>query len=191
MLLIILGLIIWIAAHAARRLAPNIRQSLEEKLGSGAKGVMALAIVAGLVLMIVGYRNAAEVPLWVPPLWLTHVNNLLMIVALWILLTTVTKPGTAFIMGSMKNPQLTGFKIWAFAHLLVNGDLASVVLFGGLLLWAVLQVIIAKRTPQAELVNPDAAPISSPWVHLALVVVVFLAVTFAHNWLGVWPFGRS
>ena len=77
------------------------------------------------------------------------------------------------------HPQLTGFKVWAAAHLLVNGDLASILLFGGLLAWAVVEVIFSKRVP--GLVNRDSAPISSPIVHLGLVVVAFGVVAGIHD----------
>jgi uncharacterized membrane protein len=186
MFLIIAGLIIWTLAHLLRSLAPQIRQSLQDRFGNGAKGIMAVVIVISVILMITGYRSADQLLLWSPPLWLWSINNLLMLLALYMYFTTATKPGTAFIFGSLKNPQLTGFKVWAAAHLLVNGDLASVVLFGGLLAWAVIQVIAAKRT--VSLVDRNTAPISSPWVHAALSVAAFFAIAFIHYWLGAYPF---
>ena len=185
--MLILGLALWTAAHLLRSVQPERRAALEARFGAGSKGIMALLILAGLGLMILGYRAAPFVPVWTPPEFLTHLNNLLMILAFYMYMTTATKPGTAFVFGNLKNPQLTGFKVWAAAHLLVNGDLAAIVLFGGLLGWAVAEVIAAKRVP--GLVNRDTAPISSPWIHLGVVVVAFAAVAGIHVWLGVWPFG--
>jgi len=189
MFLLIVGLIIWTIAHLLRSFAKDFRQSLQDKFGNGSKGIIALAIVASLVLMIIGYRGADVKLLWVAPVWMIYVNNILMILALYVYFTTATKPGTAFFMGSLKNPQLTGFKIWAVAHLLVNGDLASVVLFGGLLCWAVVEVIASKRT--VSLVNRDKAPISSPWVHLVLVAAMFILIVALHSWAGRSPFALS
>jgi len=189
MLLLIIGLVIWIAAHLLRSLAPQLRKNLQDRLGSASKGLMTIIILLSLGLIVAGYKSAGFVPVWTPPLWMTHINNALMIIATYMYFTTATKPGTAFLFGSLKNPQLTGFKVWAFGHLLVNGDLASMVLFGGLLAWAVVQVIAAKRAP--SLVDRDTAKITSPWVHLALVVAAFAAFTFIHTWAGVWPFGHS
>lgn len=186
-LLLIAGVLLWTGAHLFRAVKPDARSALQERFGQGAKGIMALLILASLVMMIFGYRWVPFIEVWSPPGFLTHVNNLLMILAFYMYLTTATTPGTAFVFGSLKNPQLTGFKVWAFAHLLVNGDLASLILFGGLLAWAVLEVIFSKRVP--GLVNRDTAKITSPWVHLGLVVVVFLAVLGIHVWLGVRPFG--
>jgi uncharacterized membrane protein len=185
MLLLVTGLILWTAAHLFRSCTPDLRESLQTKLGNGAKGVMGVIILISLVLMVIGYRNADFIHIWSPPFWLVYVNNVLMVIALYMYLTTATQPGTAFVFGNMKNPQLTGFKVWAFSHLLVNGDLASILLFGGLLAWAVLQVISSKRV--ASLVNRNDAPISSPWIHLLLVVAVLIGIALVHNWLGVYP----
>lgn len=186
MLLILVGLFIWIAAHLLRSCAQNFRQTLQQKFGDGSKGIIGLVILISLALMIFGYRNAEPVLLWSPPALMRYLNNLLMFIALYVYLTTATKPGTAFIFGRLKHPQLTGFKVWAIAHLLVNGDLPSVVLFGGLLIWAVIQIVVANRT--SSLVDQNTAPITSPWVHLLLAVGVFVAVALVHNWLGVYPF---
>ncbi|KNG94382.1 NnrU family protein [Pseudaestuariivita atlantica] len=187
MTLLILGLILWTAAHLMRAGAPNARAALQSRMGDASKAVMGLVIIASVVLMVLGYRSADPVIVWSPPAFLTHVNNLLVLIAFYMYLTTATKPGTAFVFGNLKNPQLTGFKLWAFAHLLVNGDLASIILFGGLLAWAVVQVILSKRAP--SMVDRGTAPISNPWVHLGLVLAVFAVVAVIHGWLGPWPFG--
>ena len=183
---LIIGLIIWTVAHLQRTYAKPFRQKLQDKFGNASKGIIALVIVISLVLMIIGYRSTEEQFLWVAPVWMIYVNNLLMLLALYIYFTSATKPGTAFVFGSLKNPQLTGFKIWAVAHLLVNGDIASLVLFGGLLIWAVLEVIAAKKN--VSLVDRTTAPISSPWIHLLLVALAFIAITLLHSWAGRSPF---
>ncbi len=186
MLLIVIGLGIWIAAHLLRSCAKDYRALLQQRFGNASKGIMAVIILLSLALMIIGYRGADTVLLWAPPVWLTYVNNVLMLAALYIYFTTATKPGTAFIFGSLKNPQLTGFIVWAVAHLLVNGDLASVVLFGGLLIWAVAQIAVSGKS--VSLVDQATAPISSPWVHLGLVAGMFVLIVLLHNWIGVRPF---
>ncbi|MEL6167311.1 MAG: NnrU family protein [Pseudomonadota bacterium] len=184
---LILGLALWAGLHLCKPLAPAFRSALQDRLGDGSKGLIALGLVLSVVLMWWGYRSAALVVIWTSPSWMTHLNNLLMLLAFYMFLTTATKPGTAFMFGNLKNPQLTGFKVWAVAHLLVNGDLAALILFGGLLAWAVAEVIVAKRRPSA--VDRTTAPIGSPWVHLALVLVAFAGVAALHSWLGRWPFG--
>lgn len=185
--LLIAGLALWTGAHLLRSVAPDLRDRLQDRLGNGSKGVMALLILASVLLMVLGYRAAPVVIVWSPPAFLTHVNNLLMLFAFYVYLQTMTKPGTAFVMGNTRNPQLTGFKIWAVAHLLVNGDLASILLFLGLLGWAVAEVIASKKLP--SLVNRDKAKITSPVVHLGLTLVVVAVVMGLHHLLGVTPWG--
>ena len=187
MTLLIIGLILWTALHLMRCAAPGVRQALHDKLGLGAKGLIAIGILVSVGLMVVGYRGAEFIPIWTPPAFFGHINNLLMLFAFYVYFQTATAPGTAWIMGNTKNPQLTGFKIWAFAHLLANGDLASILLFGGLLAWAVVQVILGKKTP--SLVDRSKARITSPVVHLAVSLGVFVIVAGIHIWLGVNPFG--
>lgn len=187
MILLILGLLLWTACHLARSAAPDFRQSLTDGFGETSKGIMAVGILLSVALMIFGYRSAAFIPVWNPPAFFTHINNLLMLFALYVYFQTATKPGTAWIMSHTKNPQLTGFKIWAVAHLLVNGDLAAIILFGGLLGWAVVQVIFSKRVP--SMVDRETAKIDSPFVHLGLVLAVFVGIAIVHTLLGRWPFG--
>lgn len=187
MILLILGLILWTALHLYRSVMPDHRAALQERMGSAAKGVIAGGIVVSVVLMVVGYRWADFIPVWTPPSFLTGINNLLMVFALYVYLITATKPGTAWVMGNIRNPQLTGFKIWAVAHLLVNGDLASVLLFGGLLAWAVAEVVFSKRV--VSLVNRDDAKVTSPVVHFGITIAAVAVIAGIHTWLGVWPFG--
>ena len=136
MTLLILGVLLWAAAHLLKRLAPGLRARLGEGAG---KGLVTLALLVSIYLMVVGYRAADFTPLWEPPVFLRHVNNLLMVFAV-ILVTMQANRGR--MRTWMRHPMLTGVKTWALAHLLVNGDLASLVLFGGLLAWAVVEVIV-------------------------------------------------
>jgi len=187
MILLLLGLALWTALHLLRSAAPDLRQALTDKMGQGSKGLIAVGIIVSVLLMIFGYRSAAFIPIWEPPVFLRYVNNLMMILALYIYFQTATKPGTAWIMGKTKNPQMVGFTFWAVAHLLVNGDLASIILFGGLLAWAVVQIKSSKKVP--SLVDRETAKITSPFVHLGLVVVAFLVIATIHILLGYNPFG--
>ncbi|WP_299968285.1 NnrU family protein [uncultured Roseobacter sp.] len=183
MIWIIAGLALWMAAHFFKRLAPERRAVL----GDPGKGLAAAGIAAGLVLMIIGYRAAEFIPLWQPPGFMVHVNNTLMLLALWVYGSSAAKTAKAWPAAKIRHPQLTGFKIWAVAHLLVNGDLASVLLFGGLLAWAVAEVILINRA-EPDWTPPPAGGVA---VHVRLGVitlVLFGIITAVHNWLGVWPF---
>ncbi|WP_298837656.1 NnrU family protein [uncultured Roseobacter sp.] len=183
MTLLIAGLALWCIAHYFKRLQPDHRAAL----GAPGKGIMALGIVGGLVLMILGYRAAGFIPVWSPPAFMVHVNNTLMLVAFWVYGSSAAKGAKAWPAYKLRHPQLTGFKIWAAAHLLVNGDLASVILFGGLLAWAVGEVILINRA-EPEWTAPEPAG-RATYIRLAVIsLVLFVAVAGIHIWLGVWPF---
>lgn len=179
MFYLILGLILWTAAHLFKRVAPDLRRGM----GNAGKGVVAAGILAGLVLMVIGYRQAEFINVWYPPSWTVHLNNLMMLGAVFLYGMSATK---GRLRGAMRHPQLTAVKVWAVAHLLVNGDLASLILFGGLLAWAVLEVVVINLSE--EWVRPAPGEAKKDIVLVVVTVVMFLAITFIHNWLGVWPF---
>lgn len=185
MTLLILGLVLWSAAHVLKRAAPGSRARIAEALGAGpSRALFALLIVAGLLGMIFGYRAAPFVPVYTPPGWGVHVNNLAMIAAV-----------ALFGMGSSKgrarswlrNPMLTGVLVWALAHLLVNGDLAALILFGGLALWSVANIALinARAGPWTP---PVPGPVSGDIRLLLIALALYAVIAGVHAWLGVWPF---
>lgn len=182
MVYLILGLVLWSGAHLFKRAAPDLRAGM----GNAGKGLVALGVLGGLVLMVVGYRQADFVNVWFPPAWTVHVNNLMMLGAVFLYGMSATK---GRLRGAMRHPQLTAVKVWAVAHLLVNGDLASLILFGGLLGWAVLEVVLINRAETWQRPAPGEA--KRDVVLVAVTVAIFLAIAFIHNWLGVWPFPGS
>ena len=181
MTLLIAGLVLWWGAHVFKRVAPQRRAAM----GEAGKGVMAVLIVLSVVLMVIGYRGAAVIDLWFPPAFLVHLNNLLMILAFYLYAASGMKTA---ITRSIRHPQLTAVKTWAVAHLLVNGDLASVVLFGGLLAWAVVEVILINRA-QPDWTRPSQVPARKEIMAVVGAVVVSGIVMLIHNWLGVQPWG--
>jgi uncharacterized membrane protein len=179
MLLLILGLLLWSLAHLFRRLAPDARARLGEGPG---KGLVALGILAGLVLMVVGYRAAPTILLYTTPAWTIHLNNLLMLVAVFFLGISGAKGRLA---ARFRHPMLASVKIWALAHLLVNGDLASILLFGGLLAWAVVEVIVINKS--TGWTPPAPGPVAND-VKLGVgALLIYAAIAGIHWWLGVWP----
>ncbi|MEL6520231.1 MAG: NnrU family protein [Pseudomonadota bacterium] len=179
-LLLILGLFLWTGAHYFKRLAPDRRAALGDK----GKGIVAALLFLSLLLMIFGYRWSAFIPIWSPPSFFTHINNLLMVFAVVLFGMSAT---TGRLRGRMRHPMLAGVKVWAFAHLLVNGDLASILLFGGLLAWAVGSVILINRSETWDRPEPGEAKGD---VKLAVIsVVVYAAIVGLHILAGVYPFG--
>ena len=181
MILILLGLALWTAAHLFKRLAPARRAAM----GDAAKGLVTAGALGGIVLMVIGYRGAEQIDLWSPPAFLTHVNNLLMLLAVYLFAASGMKTRITSV---IRHPQLTAVKTWAVAHLLVNGDAASVVLFGGMLVWAIVEVIVINRSDPRP-APPPPAPLGKEIGAVVGAVVVMGAIGWVHNLLGVWPFG--
>jgi len=177
--LLIGGLVLWTLAHYFKRLMPEQRDAL----GTAGKGVVAVAILASLVMMIFGYRWAEFIPVWYPPAFMVHVNNLLMLAAVFVYGMSAT---TGRLRGKLRHPQLIAVKIWAVAHLLVNGDLASILLFGGLLLWAGGSVALINRAETWE--RPEPGPAKKDILLVVITLVLYGVMTGIHAWLGVWPF---
>lgn len=186
MIVLLLGLALWIAAHMFKRLAPGLRARMDERMGNAAKGIFAALLVGSVVLMVVGYRDAPYAQVYLPPQWGVHVVDLLMLPA--IALFGLNSSKSTF-RGKLHHPQLLGFTLWAALHLLVNGDLASVVLWGVLIAWALAEMaLISARDPAPE---PYAGGSHKGTLRLAVITVVLYAViTAVHAWLGVWPFPR-
>jgi uncharacterized membrane protein len=143
--IMILGLAVFVAPHVfvTRREA---RKAAIERYGEGAyKGLFSLLSIVGVILIGWGfarYRATGWIDVWSPPMWMRHVTVALVWPAI-VFIVAAYIPGN--IKRALKHPMLVGVKLWAFAHLLSNGDLGSIVLFGGILAWAVFDRISLKR----------------------------------------------
>jgi len=182
MLILILGLILFLGIHSVRILAPGLRDAQISAHGLGRwKGIYSLVSFAGLVLIVWGYGVARQTApiLYEPPVWTRHLNLLLMVFAFIALAASQLPAGR--IKAALKHPMLVAVKIWALGHLLANGDLAAVLLFGTFLAWAVLDRISVKR-------RGDAGPMPGPikWDVAAVVIGLGFYALFAfvlHEWL--------
>ncbi len=181
MIVLVLGVLLWTGAHLFKRLAPGRRAALGER----GRGIVAILVILSVVLMVIGYRNAGGPVWWGRSAAMTGINNLLMILAIYLFAASGAK---TWITTKIRHPQLTAIKTWAVAHLLVNGDLASFVLFGGLLAWAVVEVIVINRQ-SGPWVPPAPAPARKEVTAIVATVVVYAVVSVVHAWLGAWPFG--
>ena len=182
MTLMLLGIVLWLVSHLLKRLAPDLRVKLGDTPG---KMVITALSLAAIVLMVMGYRAAPVVQIWSPPAFLTHVNNLLMVLAV-ILLNVGYSKGR--LRGVIRHPMLTSVKTWAIAHLLVNGDLASILLFGSMFGWALADVILINRQEPAW-TRPAPGPAKNDAIYLGISAVVFGLFAWVHTWLGYPPFG--
>jgi uncharacterized membrane protein len=185
--LLVIGLLVWTLAHVLKRVAPGLRQGLAASLGDGpARGAMALLIAAGLVLIVVGYRRAPVDPVYDPPVWAIHLNNLLMVAAVLLLGLGHSKSRAR---GWLRHPMLTAVVIWAVAHLLVNGDRASLLLFGWLGLWAIGDMLLINAREPAP-ARPAPGTVAGDVRLVVIAAVVFAVITTVHALLGYWPFPR-
>ena len=148
MTLLILGLILFLGVHSVRIFADPWRSAQIARIGEGPwKGLYALTSIVGFVLIVWGFgrARAATLVLWSPPFWTHYVAAVLTLIA-FVLVVAAYVPGTR-IKSRLHHPMILGVKIWAFAHLLANGDLASVLLFGSLLGFAVYDRISVISRP--------------------------------------------
>ena len=152
-----LGLILFLGAHSVRILADGWRDQTIAAYGEKAfKGVYTLVAILGFYLLVVGYGEARLQPLvlWNPPIFTKHISMLLMLLSS-ILLIAAYIPRNHFKM-RLKHPMVLSVKVWALSHLLANGNLADLVLFGSFLIWAVLNFRSARARDRAQVQNSDA-----------------------------------
>jgi uncharacterized membrane protein len=186
--LLIAGLVLFLGVHSIAIVSPSFRARAIQRVGEGAwKGLYALISLVGFVLICYGFGLARQAPvvLYSPPTWLRHVTFLIMLPVFPLVLAAYL-PGR--IKAAAKHPMLAAVKFWAFAHLLANGSLADVLLFGGFLAWAVADRISVKRRSIPQVLR-TAPP--RPW-NDAIAVVLGLAIyALLIGWAHVRLFGVS
>lgn len=187
----LIGLALFLAMHSAQALYPGARDAAIARIGAlGWKGLYSVVSLLGFWLLVQGYGEARPTSelIWNPPAGLMHASALLNIVA-FIFLAASGIPGNA-IRARLGHPMTIGVKTWALSHLLANGDLVSMILFGAILVWAVLVFRAARRRQPA----PGAAAATSTAATLATVLVgagagIWFAFVGHAMLIGVAPFG--
>ena len=190
MVYLVLGLLLFLGVHSVRIVAEGWRTQAIARLGAQRwKGLYSLASLAGLGLIIWGFglARAQPVQLWSPPVALRHLALLLTLVA-FVLLAAAYVPGNG-IKARLHHPMVLAVKVWALAHLLANGNLAHVLLFGTFLVWAALNFSAArKRDRLAATVVEPGRPMATAMTVLAGVVAWLLFAFWLHGWLiGIRP----
>jgi uncharacterized membrane protein len=190
--ILIIGLIIFLSLHSVRIVADGWRADKRAQWGEGAwKGLYSFVSLVGFGLIVWGYGLARLQPvvLWVPPVATRHIAALLMLFA-FIMLVAAYVPGNA-IKSKLRHPMTLSVKTWALAHLLANGNVADVVLFGSFLAWAVACFIAArKRDRAAGTVYPAGKAVPTVMTVVIGVVAYGVFAMVLHKWLiGVPVFG--
>lgn len=180
MMLLILGVLLWSGAHLFKRMAPGPRAAL----GASGKGIIAVLLLVSIVLMVIGYGRADGAFFWGRHPALVGINNLLMLLAFYLFAVSGAKTALA---RRIRHPMLASVKVWALAHILVNGDTPSFILFGGLLAWAVVQMIVINKSE--EWVRPDPVPAKKEISAIVIAVVAYSLTVAVHYWLGYPTFG--
>ena len=180
MILLVLGVLLWSVPHLFKRIAPGMRAEMGDK----ARLVVTVCSVLALVLMVIGYRRAEFISVYTPMAGMGHLNNLLMLVSVYLFGVSGTK---GVLYPTTRHPMLLGTVIWAGSHLLVNGDVASLILFGGMGIWAQLSIVAINRS------GPWIAPtngrgIKGDAMNIVGVLVLYGLIAMIHLWLGHSPF---
>lgn len=183
-MLLILGILLWSAVHLSKAMTPGVRAGVVARIGEMPyKGLFSLLIVASLVLIVIGWRAMPVSYLYVPPTGLRHLTMLLVPIAV-ILFISARAPTD--IKQFIRHPQLTGVKLWAFAHLLSNGETRSLILFGGLLAWAVLEVIFINRRDGAR-TKPAKVGMAKTAITVVIGLVLSAALVWGHGYFTGMP----
>ncbi len=189
---LVLGLILFLGTHSLRIVANNWRTQTIARVGEMPfKGMYSLVSIIGFALVVWGFSVARETPvmLWMPPRGLRHAAALLTLIA-FVLLAATYVPSNA-IKARFHHPMVLAVKTWALAHLLANGNLAHVVLFGSFLVWGVLCFIAARRRDRAQNTVYSAGSFKGT---VTTLIVGSLAWAIFALWLhglilGIRPFG--
>lgn len=192
MIYLILGLVVFLGVHSVRMVNDDWRTRTRRRLGAGNwKGLYSLASLAGLALVAWGFDAARDQPLllWSPPVAMRHVAAVLTLLA-FVLLAAAYVPGNS-IRARLHHPMVLGVKVWALAHLLSNGMLVHVVLFGSFLIWAVLNFRVARRRDRAAGTVYPAGNLRATTLAVALGVLAWGIFAFGLHGLliGIKPFG--
>lgn len=179
MSILIGGVLLWSAVHLVPALAPGFRQTLMTRLGTGPwKGLFALAILASLALIVIGWRSTVPEAVYQPPPWGRSAAIGLMIVSVY-LFGAAQRP--AIVKRVVRHPQLTGMAVWSIAHLLANGDHRSLVLFGGLGVWAIADIFAINRRDGAW-IKPEPPPLWRELLGIVITLLIFGLLAWAHPW---------
>ncbi|MEX1198881.1 MAG: NnrU family protein [Pseudohongiellaceae bacterium] len=186
---LIIGLLVFLGVHSSRLFAPGWRAAQIERRGEMTwKMVYSLIAIAGLILIVIGYGQARMDPvvLWNAPVWGRHLA-LVLTLPVFILVLAAYVPGNG-LKSRLGHPMLAGVKVWALAHLLANGTLADVLLFGGFLAWAVACFAVFRRRDRAAGVSRPAGTTRGNVITVAAGLVLWYVFVF---YLHLWLFGVS
>lgn len=182
---LITGIALFTIVHLLSSAAPTLRSSLKEAIGEKPyRGIYALLSLAGIAMIVVGWRSTIPTVVYAPPAWGATVTFFLMFVAIVLFGASHAKTN---IKRYVRHPQLTSVVLFSIAHLLANGDIRSIVLFASLGVWALVEIPLINRR-DGEWIKPPRASMKSEMIGATISVVVFLVLIALHPYFaGVSP----
>lgn len=183
--LLITGVLLWCVVHFVPTLAKGFKASLVERVGAiPYRGLFAMVVLASLGLIIIGWGRVGPVNIYDPPEWGVRANNALMMLAVF-LFVAAHRP--TIVRRIVRHPMLTGLIVWGIAHLLANGDQRSLIVFGGLTIWALAEIRLINAREGAW-IKLDAPGAKSEILGLIITVIAVIVIALLHNLSGVSPF---
>ncbi|MBI1218417.1 MAG: hypothetical protein GC186_07695 [Rhodobacteraceae bacterium] len=179
MALLILGVAFWYVSHLFKRIAPGARLAM----GDRGKGAVAVGLAIALVLMVIGYRSVPNMPNLILIPGNGHLNNTLMLIAVVVFGAGMSK---GVLWTYIRHPMLWGTALWALAHLTVRNDVPSIILFGGMGLWALITIAVINRAGPWQ--RPASGGIKRDGVLVVIALVMYGLITGIHMAFGYNPF---
>lgn len=177
MILLYLGVFLFMIVHFLPGLAPGLRDSLWRRFGENPyKGIFSLLLLTSVVLMVVGWRTTVPEIVYLPPRWGVPAASVLMLVAVWLFAAPYQ---ATRIRRYLRHPQLTGMVVWSGSHLLASGDSRSLVLFGGLGLWALLEMPLINRR-EGPWRRPFGPALSVEVRGILIGAAIYFAIVYLH-----------
>ena len=184
MVLLALGLLIWGCLHLVPAVARPTRERLIERIGAQAyQGAFALSLVVAILLMVFGWRSVTPQTVYWSPAWGIRVAEVGVFFALFLFAASGVPSNVKRL---IRHPQLTGVALWAASHLVANGDPRALLLFGGMLVWSVVEIAAINRRDGAW-EKPEPEPGSAVLKPLIGAAVVYVGLWFAHPWIAGVP----
>ncbi len=183
---LVLGVLIWSFAHFIPAVAVDFRKNLITKLGENPyKGIFSLFLVLAIYLVISGWQATIPESVYLPAPWARQAASILILAGFILFFSPYLASNFKRV---LRHPQLAGVACWGVGHLLANGETRSIVLFGGLFAWAIIEILLLNRRDGAW-AKPDPAPVKNDIILVLAGSVVYAIVAMSHQWLfGVSPF---
>jgi len=182
--MLVLGVLLFATVHFIPSLAPDIKANAVRRIGDwGYKGIFSLLLLAAFGLMIMGWRDADPAFLYSTPPGLHKFVLCLLLVAFWLMAVSARKSRVRLL---VRHPQLTGVALWGISHLLLNGDSRAIVLFGGMTVWSLIEIVAISHR-EGVWIKSGTPSWSTEVVTVVIAAIMIGLIVTAHPWLSGVP----